>query len=99
MQRGLRGRLAVDHTLVEVGGPQSPDAAAEGNIVAVVHLGEVVEAAGLLGEGEHVGAAPVGDLDVALFNIDVGCAVLTHRPELHQMNRSGSMVERWRREG
>ena len=84
---GLLGRLAVDDALVQVGRAQSPDPAGEHDVVAVVHLGQVVEGAGLLGVGQHVGAALVGDLDEALFDVDVGVAVLPHRPELDEVDR------------
>ena len=83
---GLVGLLAVDHALVEVGDPQPPDATGEVQVVAVVHLGQVVEGPGLLGIGQHVGAALVGDLDEALFDVDVGGAVLPHGAELHQVD-------------
>ena len=85
---GLVGLLAVDDALVEIGHAQAPDAKAKMHVVAVVHLGQVVEAAGLLGIGHHVGAALVGDLDEALFDVDVGIAVLAHRPELHEVDRA-----------
>ncbi len=42
---------------------------------------------GLLREGQHVGAALVGDLDEALFDVDVRRAVLAHRAELHEVDR------------
>ena len=41
---------------------------------------------GLLRVGHDVGPALVGDLDVALFDVDVGCPVLAHGPELDQMD-------------
>jgi hypothetical protein len=41
--------------------------------------------ADLLGVGEGVSAAVVGDGDVALLNVNVGRAILTHRPQLHQV--------------
>ena len=94
VERGLRRRLAVDDALVEVGRAQAPGPATEGDVVAVVHLGEVVEAARLLREGQHVGAAAVGDLDVPLFDVDVGGAVLPHRPELHQVDRRVDVCDR-----
>ena len=47
----------------------------------------MVKAAGLLGERQHVGAAPVGDLDVPLFDVDVRGAVLTHGAQLDQVDR------------
>ncbi len=39
----------------------------------------------LLGVGEGVGAAVVGNGDVALLNVNVGRAILAHRPQLHQV--------------
>ena len=82
---GLLGLDAVDDALVQVGGAQAPDPAGEVDVVGVVHLGQVVERAGQLGEGERVLAALVLDLDVALFDVDVGRAVLAHRPELDEV--------------
>jgi hypothetical protein len=61
------------------------------DVVAVVHLGQVVERAGQLRERQHVAAAVVGDLDEALFDVDVGRPVLAHRPELDEV-RVGGMV-------
>ena len=86
MQVGLAGLLAVDDPLVQVGGPQSPDATGELDVVAVVHLGQVVEGPGLLRVGQHVGPALVGDLDEALFDVDVGRSVLAHRAQLDQVD-------------
>ena len=85
VERGLLGLDAVDDPLVEVGGAQAPDPAGEVDVVRVVDLGEVVERAGDLRERQHVLAALVLDLDVALLDVDVGSAVLPHRPELHQV--------------
>lgn len=39
----------------------------------------------LLGVGEGVSAAIVGDGDVALLDVNVGCPVLSHRAQLHQV--------------
>ena len=52
MQRGLGGRLAVDDPLVEVRGTKAPHPAAEGDVVAVMDLGQVVEAARLFQQME-----------------------------------------------
>ncbi len=56
------------------------------HVVAVVDLGQVVEGPGLLGVGQDVGPALVGDLDEALFDVDVGGAVLPHGAELHEVD-------------
>ncbi len=79
--------LPVDDALVQIGGPQSPDPTGELDVVAVVDLGQVVEGPRLLRVGQGVGPALVGDLDETLFDIDVGCSVLTHGAELDQMDR------------
>ena len=86
VQVGLFGRLAVDDALVEVGGAKAPDATAEHDVVAVVHLGQMVEGAGLLRVGQHIGPPLVGDLDEPLFDVDVGVPVLPHGPELHEVD-------------
>ena len=51
----------------------------------VVDLRTVVERRGQLRKRQCVLAAVVLDLDEALLDIDVGRAVLAHRPELHQV--------------
>ena len=61
VQRHFVGHGAVHHALVQIGGAQSPDPAGEHDVVAVVHLGEVIEGAGLLGKRQHVLAAVVLD--------------------------------------
>ena len=38
VELGLRRVRAVDHTLVQIGGPQPPDPAREHHVVAVMHL-------------------------------------------------------------
>src|SRR5664280_1487241 len=43
VEAGLFGLVAVHDALVEVGGPETPDAAGEHDVVAVVHLGQVVD--------------------------------------------------------
>src|SRR5215213_9452201 len=74
-----------DDALVQVRGPQAPDLAGEVDVVGVVDLAEVVPASWLLREGQEVLAAVVLYLDVALFDVYVGLAVLAHRAELHQV--------------
>ncbi len=63
---------------VKVRGTQAPDAAREMDVVRVVHLGEVVDRTGRLRVEEGVTATIVVDRQVALFDIDVGRAVLAH---------------------
>jgi hypothetical protein len=64
------------------------------DVVAVVHLGQVVERAGELRERQRVLAAVVLDLDVALFDVDVRRAVLAHRAQLDQVGVRGEFVHR-----
>jgi hypothetical protein len=92
MQGCLVSVHAVDHPLVEVGGPKAPGPAHELDIVRVVHLGEVVEARCFLRERHEIRAPVVVDLDVPLFDIDVGGPVLAHRPQLHQMGLWGEVL-------
>src|ERR671913_30857 len=82
---GLRRDGPVDDALVQVRGPETPDLAGEVDVVGVVDLAEVVPASWLLREGQEVLAAIVLYLDVALFDVYVGLAVLAHRTELHQV--------------
>ena len=83
---GLGGLLAVDHALVQVGGPQVPDPAGELDVVAVVHLGQVIERPRPLGEQHPVGPAVVLQVQPALLDVDVRRAVLAHRAQLDQVD-------------
>jgi error-prone DNA polymerase len=83
---GLLGLLAVDHALVQVGGPQVPDPAGELDVVRVVHLGQVVERAGSLGIHDAVPAPVVLDVQPAFLDVDVRRTVLAHRAELDQVD-------------
>ena len=85
IQRHFLGHGSVHHALVEIGGAQPPDLAREHDVVAVMHLGEVVEGAGLLRKRQHVLAAVMFDSDVAFFDIDIGSAVFSHGPEFDQV--------------
>src|ERR1700730_75245 len=76
---------AVYHSLVEVGRAQAPDSAGEMDVVAVVHLAEVVEAAWELRIEDPVLATVVADVEVALFDVYVARSILAHRPQLDQV--------------
>ncbi len=91
VEDGLVGVHAVHDTLVEIRCAQAPDAARKENVVRVVHLREVVEAPGLFRERHGVAPSVVLDLEVALFDVDVGGAVLPHRAQLQEM-RAGHDV-------
>ena len=82
---GLVGLDPVHDALVEVGRAQAPDPRGEVDVVGVVDLGEVVDRARQLRIRERVLAALVLDLDEALLDVDVGLAVLAHRPELDEV--------------
>ena len=84
----------VDDALVEVGRGDIPDLAREHDVVAVVHLGEVVEAARLLRKRQAVLAAAMLDLDEAFFDVNVGLAVFAHRPELHEVTFGSVVADR-----
>ena len=86
IELGLLGVGAVHDPLVEVGGAHAPDPTAELDVVAVVHLREVVEGAGPLRVEDAVLAALVLDLEPPLLDVDVGLAVLAHRPELDEVD-------------
>src|SRR5690348_3409846 len=79
------GQRAVDHALIEIGCAQPPNLATEHDVVTVVHLGEVIEGAGLFGEGKHVLAAVMLNFYEPFFDVDIRCAVFAHGPQLHQM--------------
>ena len=59
-----------------------------------MHLGEVVEAAGLLREQHAVLAALVLDLEPALLDVDVRLAVLAHRAELDDVDVAVDLADR-----
>ena len=82
---GLVGLDPVDDALVEVGRAQAPGAAGEVDVGRVVDLGAVVQRGRQLRERQRVAAPLVLDLDVALLDVDLGLAVLAHRPELDQV--------------
>jgi len=71
--------------LIKVRGSNAPDLAREHHVVAVVHLREVIKGSRLLRERNHVLAAVVFDGDVALFDVDVGRAVLAHGSQLDEV--------------
>ena len=85
VQHHFVGHGAIHHSLIQIGGAQPPDLAGEHHVVAVVHLGEVIERARLFGIRQHVRPAVVLDADVAFFNIDIRRAVFAHGAELHQV--------------
>ena len=82
---GLVGQHAVNHPLVEVGGPQTPNPTGKVDVVGVVDFREVIETAGLLGIGQGIFATVVLDRDVALFDVDVGRAIFAHGAQLDQV--------------
>ena len=85
VQHHFIGHGSVDHALIQIGGAKSPDLAGEHHVVAVMHLGKVIERARLFGEGKEVRPAVVFDADVAFFDIDIRRAVFAHRAELDQV--------------
>src|SRR5947209_6623016 len=84
-QRYFIGHRAIDYALVQVGGPQSPNLAAKGNVVTVVDFGKMVEGTWLFGKWKKIFASVVLNLDESFFNIDVGSAILSHGAQLYQM--------------
>src|SRR6266550_448053 len=78
--RVVTGDLDATH-----GSAKTPDLASEHHVVAVVHFREVIEGARLLREGKYVLAAVVFDGDVALFDVNVGGAVLAHGAQLDEV--------------
>src|SRR5262249_41560041 len=91
---GLRRLLAVDDSLVEIGGPDPPDPAGELDVVAVVHLGQVVVGTGPFRIKHTVLAALVLDLDPALLDVDVRRAVSAHGAELDQVDAGIDLGDR-----
>ena len=85
VQHGLRRFDAIDNTLVQVGGAQPPYARREVDVRRVVDLRAVVQRAGQFRKRQSVAAAVPRDLQISLFDIDVGCPVLAHRSKLHKV--------------
>src|SRR3989440_1661136 len=85
IERGFVGHRSVNDPLVQVGSAKTPDLASEHHVVAVVHFREVIEGARLLREWNYVLAAVVFDGDVALFDVNVGGAVLAHGAQLDEV--------------
>ena len=85
IERHLIRHGAVHHALVQVGGAQPPDLAGEHDVMAVMHLRQVIERAGLLGKRQHVFAAIVLDGDIAFFDIDIRRAVFAHGSQFDQV--------------
>src|SRR5437763_370611 len=83
--RDLVGERSINYALVQIGGPQSPNFAAEGDVVAIVDFGKMVERAGLLGEWEDIFASVVLNPDETFFDIYVGSAIFSHGAQLHQV--------------
>src|SRR5207245_1699462 len=84
--------ISVDHALVQVGGAQSPDPAGELDVVAVVQLGKMVEAARLHRERQAILAAVVRDGEEAFLDVDIRGAVLAHRAQLDEVGRWGIVL-------
>ena len=57
------------------------------------NLGEVVEAGGLLGEGQGIGAPFVVDGDEALLYVDVGGPILAHGAQLDQVALRSQLLQ------
>ena len=85
VQHHFVGHGSVHHALVQIGGAQPPNLAGEHDVVAVMHLGEVIKRARLFGEGNNVRPPVVLDADIAFLDIDIRRAVLAHGAELHQV--------------
>ena len=51
----------------------------------------------LLWVGQGVGPSIVSDGDEALLNVNVGCAILAHRPKLYQVALWGKFLQDWTR--
>ena len=81
----LVGLDPVDDTLVQIGRTDPPHPAREVDVVRVVDLRQVVQAARELRVEDRLLAPVVLDVEVPLLDVDVGCAVLAHRAELHEV--------------
>jgi hypothetical protein len=74
-----------DHTLHDVGRPQAPNLGGEHNVVGTVDFAPVTPRPGLAGEGQPVLPTSAFDLEQPFGNVQIGSAVLPHRPQLHQV--------------
>src|ERR1700722_17767248 len=94
VERDFVGDGSIDDALVEISGAQAPSLAGEHDVVTVVHFGEVVKGAWLLGERKQVFAAIMFDGDIAFFDVDIRSAVFTHRSKLNQVTIRLKFAER-----
>src|SRR5438132_6563978 len=78
---------------MKVGGTQSPESAGELDVVAVVQLGQVIEAAWLHREGQTILPAIVGDREEALLDVDIGGPVLAHGAQLDEVGARRVITE------
>ena len=84
-QLGLICIDAIDHALVQIRRPHAPNTAGEFDIMGIMHLREVIKAAGLF-RVQHPVLAPVMlDLQPAFLDIDIRRAVFAHGAQLDQM--------------
>src|SRR5205823_783019 len=81
----LVGLNAIDNSLIQVGGTQSPDFAAEHDVVAVMCLTQVIKRIRLFWIGQDIAPTFVMDLNKALLDINIWRPVLAHRPQFHKM--------------
>ena len=76
---------AINNSLVQIGCAQSPDSAAEGNVVAVVNFGKMIERPWLFRKGKNIFAPIVLNANESFLDIDIRCAVFSHGAQLHQV--------------
>ncbi len=85
IQRNFVGHGSIHHALIEIGGAQPPDLTGEHDVMAVVHLGQMIERTRLLGKRQHILAAVVLHRQKALFDIDIGRTILPHGAQFDQV--------------
>src|SRR5215469_10614589 len=85
VERRFVGHRPIHYALIQVRGANAPNLAREHDVVAVVHLGKVIEGSWLLRERHGVSAAVVLEGDVAFFDVDVGRAIFAHGAKLDEM--------------
>ena len=77
---------AVNHTLIEVGHPHSPDTTGEFQVGRIVHLRQMIEGVRFFGIQYPVPTAFMLEFQPPFFYIDIRCPVFSHGAEFYNMS-------------
>src|SRR5439155_6771998 len=76
---------SVNDTLIQVRTSQTPNPAGKHDVVAVVHLGEVIKGAGLFWVRQDIAPPIVLNLNKSFFDVNVRRPILAHSSEFDEM--------------